>query len=500
MAVIKAGTYRFNDVLSVPSADVAYTVSSPEEVIYFDSIVTDDDGGVHELRLAVTVIGTDGLATVKYYVAAVYEDGEKIDIQQAVEVYADTRWATEYDGIPFGFQTITIPNDSEVSAEFYEWFTANAVEQKQISGAWKFKDTVSFDGIDAFWVFLNFTLSGVLVVDYETYSVTFDEDAVLNCTDLTVIEDGDDDRIVYAQQGDYFLPDVIYNNTDKWDATYQYCKRAGLDIPEVKGYGQTIDFGTEPQTVSAEFYNWLTENATQPTASIQYNGSAITSLFPGQTATLKCKGMKMEDDVVVAVAESVGGSCDGDHVIEVDELPTEDIDEGAVYSCGGKYYKWVNEFADLIIYDGGAMSYKEMASQLGLTLTFNTIPTKTTDGILESDMQTTMHCYYIEDEADVFIYMGEWSALSDMGLVNGGVISDISEATTDGCYYALIGVWKGYSEAPSGAMNVTENGTYDVTDKESVAVNVPTLIMVQTVADLPTDAPNGTTAIVLGVE
>ena len=27
-----------------------------------------------------------------------------------------------------GIKTITIPNDSEVSAEFYEWFTANAVE------------------------------------------------------------------------------------------------------------------------------------------------------------------------------------------------------------------------------------------------------------------------------------------------------------------------------------------------------------------------------------
>lgn len=66
---------------------------------------------------------------------------------------------------------------------------------------------------------------------------------------------------------------------------------------------KTIDFGTEPQTVSAEFYDWLTANATQPMASVSHNGEAIASLFAGQTATLKCAGMKMAGDVVVSVAE-----------------------------------------------------------------------------------------------------------------------------------------------------------------------------------------------------
>jgi hypothetical protein len=47
----------------------------------------------------------------------------------------------------------------------------------------------------------------------------------------------------------------------------------------------------------------VTANAIQAAASVQYNGERIASLFGGQTATLKCKGMTMESDVVVEVAE-----------------------------------------------------------------------------------------------------------------------------------------------------------------------------------------------------
>lgn len=51
-----------------------------------------------------------------------------------------------------------------------------------------------------------------------------------------------------------------------------------------------------------------TTNETQPTVTIQYNGSTIANLFGGQTATLKCGGMKMESDVTMQVAEQTGGS------------------------------------------------------------------------------------------------------------------------------------------------------------------------------------------------
>ena len=94
-------------------------------------------------------------------------------------------------------------------------------------------------------------------------------------------------------------------------------------------------FGTEYITVMVNCYEWVFEEAKTitvlkdtevtpdeetwfysnfhllstepdtPTASgavISYNGSTIASLVGGQTATLKCKDMVMEDDVVIIMS------------------------------------------------------------------------------------------------------------------------------------------------------------------------------------------------------
>lgn len=61
------------------------------------------------------------------------------------------------------------------------------------------------------------------------------------------------------------------------------------------------------QDVSDEFEPWFTANTkregAEPAATITYNGETIATLNGGQSATLKCKGKKMESDVVVDVAE-----------------------------------------------------------------------------------------------------------------------------------------------------------------------------------------------------
>ena len=143
---------------------------------------------------------------------------------------------------------------------------------------------------------------------------------------------------------------------------------------------------------------------------------------------------------------SGGGSseCSGDHVIPVTELPTENVDENALYKMGESYYKYAKALKDLLVGVGGsAISYAEALAQEGATLELfyvDNYENVTDPRLIFGEDGTTMSLYYDASRDDIFCYMEEqWGSLGTlMDAPYGGAITDVSQATTDGCYYALV--------------------------------------------------------------
>lgn len=301
MATIKAGTYRFNDVLTAPSSLVFMgdtNEARPGDII---ASTTFSDGVDFEtVNLQCIVFLDDVLG---------YISVNDTQVSSFAAYTAGEGWLLD------SLKTITIHTDQEVSTEFAEWFTANAapVVEHTVSGVWKFKDVLTQGGVNGAYANIDFTVTCDLNIPampaygFGGYSGTH----IFTCTCISQEpnETGVGSVSFDFETAEPALPDSLAALGISVPSTkYVYQANAAPngwdDYASMMGEGiKTIDFGTEPQIVSAEFYNWLTVNATQPMTSITHNGEAIASLFPGQTATLKCAGMKMAGDVVVAVAE-----------------------------------------------------------------------------------------------------------------------------------------------------------------------------------------------------
>lgn len=134
-------------------------------------------------------------------------------------------------------------------------------------------------------------------------------------------------------------------------------------IWETDSYSEGIKTITIPKDteVSAEFAEWFGANAVEvveetPAATITHNGEEIASLFPGQTATLKCAGMKMAGDVVVSVADNVGGGGDANIVpLTVTENGVYDT----YYETGTEVWDSNTEYAGSVTVDGVTLSFKK---------------------------------------------------------------------------------------------------------------------------------------------
>ena len=155
-----------------------------------------------------------------------------------------------------------------------------------------------------------------------------------------------------------------------------------------------------------------------------------------------------------------------------------------VFGYDTAYYKYgsAKDIKDVIIVENGeAYLLAEAFSVVGAVISYDTIATKDTADIKQSDINTfNLVIYYIEDEDDLFIYADvdengttEWWSLSnlDMGVFHGFVTSK-DQATENG-YYALGG--DGYEKyfQPRGQLTLSTNGYADATDFSTVKVSIP---------------------------
>ena len=262
MATVK-GTWKFNDVLTYAGYNevaVNFTAAVPVGDMV---IIGQCDFLTYGYNLNIRVVSSDPDLSAMGF-----------PLPLLLSVYdpeADIPWEYDLNYIDFGTEP------QSVSAEFYNWLTANATELVDISGKWRFREVLT-PPADAFKETVSFLNGGDSF--NAMYAKTVADTTGFGLEFSKITASGGEILLAYADgaYGDLFA-------VSGWaDDTYR-----------------TVDFGTESQAVSVEFYNWLTGNAVQSNGSLLYRGETIAELFPGQTVTLKCGGMRMEDDVVVRV-------------------------------------------------------------------------------------------------------------------------------------------------------------------------------------------------------
>lgn len=223
---------------------------------------------------------------------------------------------------------------------------------------------------------------------------------------------------------------------------------------------------------------YIVEGEAETTPTAESVKTKLQSLITASNAKTGKSDANLTD-AVNTLLEGYGQG--GGGIIEVDELP-EVGEKGVIYKYQGKLYEYSYSFYDVIFaLNGGTMSFRSMFEgegiPEGIPVSFIAIPTRAIEGF--APLENTF--YLIEDENDIFALVeGELiSAGSMLNTTYNGIISDISEANTEGSYhYALFkNEWKVYSLV-NGTLSIIENGEYDVTSCEKANVNVPNNVVV----------------------
>ena len=261
MATIKAGTYRFNDVLT--QGRFYEDVNELNEVYFNYQTVAVTNG--ESVTLYCSAIYQEpfevGSGSLSYICSSSDPDLTSLGITYPFGryVYNGSYGTPDSDSWDYtygtGIQIITITNDQEVTAGFLTWFTANAVEYKKISGVWKFNDE------------LTVPVDPVSEVIYFTSNIGEDGSILAKCSAIGMaLSDFGGSSIPRGISLFYYVDSLepnpgfeVPNEYDVYFATSTVKKGWYTD-----SYGEgikTLDFGTEPQFISAPLYDWFTANA-----------------------------------------------------------------------------------------------------------------------------------------------------------------------------------------------------------------------------------------------